>query len=93
MSTLLESGTDIDVKNVTGKPYKVILHNDDSHNMDEVAIQIIKAIHCTPEQALNIMMEAHSSGTAVVITCSKERCELVAEILEEIKLTVDIIPA
>lgn len=84
---------DIDTTTLLGKPYKVILMNDSTHDMEEVAIQIIKAIHCTPEHAINIMMEAHSTGTAVVFTGSKERCELVAEILEEIKLTTDIIPA
>ena len=84
---------DIDTTTLLGKPHKVILHNDESHGMEEVVVQIIKAIHCTPEHAVNIMIEAHSTGTAVVFTGSKERCELVAEILEQIKLTTDIIPA
>lgn len=91
MSTQLDQ--DIEISNILGKPYKVILFNDDTHSMEEVARQIIKAIHCTVEQAINIMMEAHSTGEAVVFTGSKERCELVAEILGEIKLTTDIIPA
>jgi ATP-dependent Clp protease adaptor protein ClpS len=85
--------SDIDTTTIMGKPYKVILHNDECHEMLEVVGQIIKAIHCTYEHAVNIMMEAHSSGTAVVFTGGKERCELVAEILEQIKLTTDIIPA
>lgn len=91
MSTQLDQ--DIEISNILGKPYKVILFNDDHHGMDQVAYQIIKAIHCTIEQAINIMLEAHSTGQAVVFTGSKERCELVAEILGEIKLTTDIIPA
>jgi ATP-dependent Clp protease adapter protein ClpS len=91
MSTQLDQ--DIEISNILGKPYKVILFNDDTHSMDEVALQIIKAIHCSVEQAMSIMLEAHSTGQAVVFTGSKERCELVAEILGQIKLTTDIIPA
>jgi len=84
---------EVDCTTILGKPYKVILHNDSTHSMDEVAIQIVKAINCTIEKAINIMAEAHKTGTAVVFTGSKERCELVVEILEQIKLTTDIIPA
>jgi ATP-dependent Clp protease adaptor protein ClpS len=83
----------VEINNLLGKPYKVILFNDESHNMYEVANQIIKAIHCSMEQALNIMLEAHTKGQAVAFTGSKERCELVVEILEQIKLTTDLIPA
>ena len=91
MSTQLDQ--DIEVSNILGKPYKVILFNDETHDMIEVARQIIEAIHCSVEQATNIMLEAHRTGQAVVFTGSKERCELVAEILNEIQLTTDIIPA
>ena len=83
----------IDTTNLLGKPHKVILFNDENHSMDEVAVQIIKAISCTREKALNIMLEAHKTGEAVCFTGSKERCELVAEILGQIQLTTDIIPA
>jgi ATP-dependent Clp protease adaptor protein ClpS len=91
MSTQLDQ--EIEISNVLGKPYKVILFNDETHNIHEVTVQIIKAIHCTAEHAINIMLEAHTTGQAVVFTGSKERCELVAEILGEIQLTTDIIPA
>ena len=72
MSTQLDQ--DIEVSNILGKPYKVILFNDETHDMIEVARQIIKAIHCSVEQATNIMLEAHRTGQAVVFTGSKERC-------------------
>lgn len=91
MSTQLDQ--EIEISNVLGKPYRVILFNDESHTMEAVARQIIKAIHCTAEKAMDIMLEAHKTGEAVVFTGSKERCELVAEILGEIGLTTDIIPA
>jgi len=84
---------DIEISNLLGKPYKVILFNDECHGMEEVVKQIMRATHCSAEQAINIMLEAHRTGQAVVFTGSKERCELVVEILEQIKLTTDIIPA
>lgn len=76
-----------------GKPYNVILFNDDHHDMVEVMAQIIKAISCSVNAAKDIMMEAHLKGRAVVITTNLERCELVASILEEIRLGTKIEPA
>ena len=81
---------EVDVSTSLGKPYKVILFNDEHHEQFEVAAQIIQAIHCTPERAMQIMMEAHKSGRAIVITASLERCELVEEILSQIQLGTKI---
>ena len=86
--TLNDTHTDI----VTGKPHNVILFNDEHHSMDEVTNQIIKAINCSQSRAIGIMTEAHSSGRAVVFTGGLERCELVADILEEIRLGTKIEP-
>lgn len=60
------------------------LFNDDHHSVTEVALQIQKAIRCDPQRAWQIMMQAHNTGSAVVIAASLERCELVAGILEQI---------
>ena len=91
MSTKTLDDTDISV--YIGKPHKVILFNDDHHAMEEVCIQIMKAINCDTQTAMKIMLEAHNTGRAVVFTGSLERCELVAEILEEIRLGTKIEPA
>jgi ATP-dependent Clp protease adapter protein ClpS len=84
----------IDIKETTGTifgaPSSVILYNDESHNMEEVAVQIIKATQCTADQAMAIMMEAHTKGRAVAYHGHRERCEHVAAVLEQIKLKVDI---
>ena len=82
-----------DTTNLLGKPHKVILFNDDHHNMLEVTLQIIKAISCNPTRAAAIMAEAHSTGRAIVFTGSLERCELVENILCEIDLGTKIEPA
>ena len=75
---------------ITGKPHNVILFNDESHDMQEVAAQIIKAIHCSNQRALQIMMEAHEKGRAIVFSGGLERCEHVASVLEEIRLGTKI---
>ena len=94
MSTLVEEkiGTVTTTDNTTslGKPYNVILFNDMDHSMEEVAAQIIKSIHCDPGTAMKIMLEAHSTGRAIVITASLERCEHVEAILSEIRLGTKI---
>jgi ATP-dependent Clp protease adapter protein ClpS len=84
---------EVDTSNLLGKPYNVILFNDENHSMQEVSRQIIKAIHCGVERAMNIMFEAHSNGRAIVFTGNRERCELVESILSEIQLSTKIEPA
>lgn len=91
MPTCTEKETD--TRNLLGKPYNVILFNDDHHSMDEVVLQIIKATHCSTSQAIIVMAEAHTKGRAIVFTGSKERCELVENILAEIRLGTKIEPA
>ena len=95
----MENGTNIqnEIEELTtmnlGNPYKTILHNDSVHTQDEVVSQIIKAIHCDAMRAEQIMMTAHKSGSAVVFAGTFERCELVASILEQIKLLTKVEPA
>ncbi|BCB95601.1 Clp protease adaptor protein ClpS [Dissulfurispira thermophila] len=72
------------------EPWNVILLNDDWHTFDEVIIQIVKAIKCSPQKALDIALEAHTKGEAVCYSGPRERCEHVASILEEIELGVKI---
>lgn len=76
-----------------GRPHNVVLFNDDHHDMIEVTLQIVRAIHCPWAQATAIMQEAHSAGRAVVVTAHKEKCEHVAAVLEEIRLGTKIEPA
>jgi len=75
-----------------GKPYNVVLFNDENHSMLEVSRQIQKAINCDEGTATRIMLEAHSSGRAIVYTGHLEKAELVASILEEIRLGVKVEP-
>jgi ATP-dependent Clp protease adaptor protein ClpS len=79
-----------DTGNILGKPYNVVLHNDEVHSQDEVIAQLIKATRCSGSDAYRIMMEAHNTGRAIAFSGGLERCELVASVLEEIKLGTSI---
>jgi ATP-dependent Clp protease adaptor protein ClpS len=81
---------EVDVTSILGKPYNVVLFNDDTHSVDEVQAQIVKATGCSMERAYKVMIEAHTNGRAIAYTGGKERCELVESILAEIKLMTKI---
>lgn len=72
------------------EPWNVILLNDDWHTFDEVISQLIRATGCSRQKAEDIVWEAHTKGEAICFSGPRERCEHVAEILEEIKLCVRI---
>jgi len=83
------TGTEINL----GKPFNVILFNDENHSMDEVVSQIMKAAGHGVQTATSIMMEAHNAGRAVVWSGHRERCEHIASVLEEIRLGTKVEPA
>jgi ATP-dependent Clp protease adaptor protein ClpS len=57
-------------------PYHVILENDDHHSMEFVVEVLCKALSYTVERSYQLMMQAHTSGRAVVWTGPKEVAEL-----------------
>ena len=72
-------------------PYAVILHNDDHNEM----LYVVRAlIACVPgidlDRAMEIMLEAHENGQALVIVCPLEQAELYRERLELKGLTATI---
>ena len=60
-------------------PYNVILENDDHHTMEFVVEVLCKSLGCAPERAIQLMLEAHTTGRAVVWTGTKEVAELKVE--------------
>lgn len=82
--------TDTQIDNLLGNPHKCILFNDEAHSTMEVSAQIMKAIHCSAIRATEITMTAHNTGSAIVITASLEKCELVASVLEQIGLATAV---
>lgn len=69
---------------------KTILFNDNVHTFEEVAAQLVRAIHCTYSRGMILANAVHMSGSAVVYMGHFERCEAVAMVLEEIGLTVNV---
>ncbi len=72
-------------------PYKVLLHNDDVNSMDHVVRSLLRSVpRLSRAQAIRIMLEAHQTGVALVITCPLEQAELYRERLESCGLTATI---
>ncbi|MGQ9819155.1 MAG: ATP-dependent Clp protease adaptor ClpS [Candidatus Kapaibacteriales bacterium] len=71
-------------------PARVILFNDDFHTFEEVAEQLVKAIHCTFERGMDIAWEVHTRGKACVFEGTISECLRVSSILEEIALHTQI---
>ena len=64
--------------------YKVLLHNDAVNPMEHVVQALIKTVpSLTIPQAVSIMMEAHTNGIALVITCAQEHAEFYCETLKK----------
>ncbi|MGC9502544.1 ATP-dependent Clp protease adapter ClpS [Baaleninema sp.] len=73
--------------------YRVLLHNDDFNTMEYVVQTLIKTVpSITQPQAVSIMMEAHTNGMALVITCAQEHAEFYCETLRRHGLSSSIEP-
>jgi ATP-dependent Clp protease adaptor protein ClpS len=72
-------------------PWRVLLHNDDQHDMLFVVRSLIKSVpNLGATRATQIMLEAHNHGKAVVTTCPLELAELYRDRLESFGLTATI---
>lgn len=74
----------------TGSDFRVVLYNDEVHNMDEVVEQVMKATACDVEKAIYITLEAHRKGRAVCFKGDRAKCHEVARILREIRLQCEV---
>ncbi len=73
--------------------YRVLLHNDDFNSMEYVVRTLMKTVpSLTQPQAVSIMMEAHTNGIALVITCAQEHAEFYCETLKNHGITSTIEP-
>ena len=73
--------------------YRVLLHNDDFNSMEYVVQTLMQTVAgMTQPQAVNIMMEAHTNGMGLVITCALEHAEFYCETLLSHGLTSTIEP-
>ncbi|MEO0533632.1 MAG: ATP-dependent Clp protease adapter ClpS [Cyanobacteria bacterium P01_A01_bin.123] len=73
--------------------YRVLLHNDEYNTMEHVVESLVQTVpSLTTPQAVDIMMQAHTAGTALVITCALEHAEFYCESLKSKGLTSTIEP-
>ncbi len=73
--------------------YRVLLHNDDFNPMEYVVQVLLQTVaSLTQPQAVSIMMEAHTNGLALVITCAQEHAEFYSETLNSHGLSSTIEP-
>jgi ATP-dependent Clp protease adaptor protein ClpS len=73
--------------------YRVLLHNDDFNGMEYVVECLVQTVpSLTAPQAIDIMMQAHNSGTGLVIICELEHAEFYCESLCSKGLTSTIEP-
>lgn len=82
---------DVETRPVILPPYAVILHNDDHNEMIYVVRSLLLCVpEVTPDQAVQIMFEAHENGRALVIVCPLERAEVYRDRLQSRGLTATI---
>jgi ATP-dependent Clp protease adaptor protein ClpS len=94
VQTIEKRSTSSATKRKHDSGYRVFLHNDDFNPMEYVVDVLMKTIGGMSEpQAVNIMMEAHTNGIALVITCALEHAEFYCETLKSHGLTSTIEPA
>jgi ATP-dependent Clp protease adaptor protein ClpS len=88
MATKLEEKKDVRLLPM----YKVIVHNDDVNSMDHVVLSLIDVFKMEPQQAIDIMLEAHKTGAALCQVEPLEPAELHRDQLVSHSLTATIEP-
>lgn len=77
----------------SGRPYQVVLWNDDHNSVDHVVTVLIRAIDCLDlAGAVQVMQTAHTKGTAIVIQAVQEQAEHYRQQLEHGGLTATVEP-
>ncbi len=77
-------------KKKLGNPWLTLLFNDEVHSFDEVILQIQKATGYSLERAFQLTLQVHEKGKAAVYFGPKAKCEKVAAILGQIRLTTQV---
>ena len=73
--------------------WKVLLHNDDVHDMVYVVQSLRKAVPgVTVQEAMQIMLQAHLTGVGLVRVCPREEAEYYQERIQSFGLGCTIEP-
>ena len=74
-------------------PWKVLLHNDDVNELEDVVRIIRQLTPLNKQDALARTLEAHKSGVALLLTTHQERAELYVEQFASAGLTTTAEPS
>jgi ATP-dependent Clp protease adaptor protein ClpS len=90
-ATLPEQEEVVERRSQVLPPWNVLLHNDDHNDMLHVVLSLLKSVpKLSRARAVEIMLEAHTRGKALVITCPLELAELYRDRLQSFGLTATI---
>ena len=73
-------------------PFRVILHNDDVNSFEHVIRTILQLTPLKEPEAVQRTLEAHETGSALLLVTHKERAELYVEQFASKQLTVTCEP-
>lgn len=71
-------------------PWSVIVFDDDIHTFEEVIIQLMKAIGCTPQKGYEHALTIHTEGKDCVYQGDFFDCFRIQGVLKEIALVTEI---
>src|SRR5436189_5549014 len=60
-------------------PWKVLLHNDEKNTMEFVVRTIMELARLNEQAAIMVMIEAHKSGLALLLSTHREHAELLPD--------------
>ena len=85
---------DLDVEQSTRllPPYRVMLHNDDVNTFEHVILTILELTPLKEPEAVQRTIEAHETGSSLLLVTHKERAELYVEQFASKHLTVTCEP-
>ncbi len=72
--------------------WRVLLHNDDTNEMNFVVDSILRLTPLTFETAYRCMLEAHEHGLSILLVTHQERAELYRDQFRSKRLVVSIEP-
>src|SRR5262245_6750387 len=75
------------------RPYRVMLFDDDINEMNYVVHALLQSVNSlTQQEAEQIMLTAHMTGSAIVAICPRELAEFYQQRLLSYRLTATIEP-
>ena len=87
---LPEVDEEVAVEDRVETPWRVVLYDDDVHTFDDVIVQLMKAVGCSPEQGARHAWTVHTEGKDCVYTGEFFECMRVQGVLREIALVTEI---